>query len=68
MENGCAVGFAKMLSYFHNDNCKGMERTLMLDACCSTENIECEKNELAAGLCYSLFKKLVKKTSSSKHA
>ena len=48
MENYRGVKIAEILSYFHNENCREMERILLLDAPCSAENIKCEPNELVA--------------------
>ena len=42
------VKIIEILNFFRNDKCKDMERILLLDACCSAEDIECEGNELVA--------------------
>ena len=37
-----------ILSLFRTENCRGMERILLLDACCNAKNIKCKDNELVA--------------------
>lgn len=43
----CNVKINDILSWFR-DNQANMERILLLDGCCSAEDIKCEENELVA--------------------